>query len=152
MREVGEATIGSSQSGYPQDAAATDQTYEPRRFAALIVVGVITLALWLAVVVSLAPARLLTYVAFFVPLWASVTAFSSAAIYRIIGADGVPRPHLLRASVRRGALFAALVVANLGLVAGNRWTVPLFLVTLGVCLLVEMAVWSRQRFWADGVQ
>ena len=66
-----------------------------------MIIGVIALAVWLAVVTSLAPARLLTYVAFFAPLWVAVAALSSAAIYRIAGADGEPRLHFSGDGLRR---------------------------------------------------
>jgi len=68
---------------------------------------------------------------------------SAAGLYW--SAAGSPAVGLvaLRNAVRRGGLFAAAVVVNLALVAGHKWTVPGFLVILGVAGVLELVGWVR---------
>jgi hypothetical protein len=147
VREAGDAAVGASFLDLHTEADSLYQAYDPRRFAALILVGAISLAVWFAVVVSLAPARLLTYIAFFAPLAVAITCLCAAGIYRLVGGDGRPRLRLLGSSMRRGFLLSCAVVANMGFVAGRRWSPLLFLLILGICLAVELVTWSRHHLW-----
>jgi hypothetical protein len=83
------------------------------------------------VVFTVPPARLLTYLAFFAPLWIALASSSAIGAYAIVWRLGnVPD---LPSCSRRGALLATFSVANLGLLATHHWS-PLILVLSAVAL------------------
>ena len=100
-------------------------------------------AIWLAVVLSLSPARLLTYLAFFAPLAAALTATGAIVAYglewRFAGAPG------LRRSTVQGGLLAALVIVNLALLAAHHWVLPVGTATLVAAVVVGIILESRSR-------
>jgi hypothetical protein len=92
-------------------------------------------AVWLTVVFSLQPARLLTYLAFFLPLSVALTASATIGLYALEWRMGrLPR---LRAELRRGALLSGAVIANLAFLAAHRWSLLVFGVAVLLCLTVE---------------
>lgn len=86
-------------------------------------VGLVALSawsIWVTVLFSLEPARLLTYLAFFLPLAVALAATGTLAAYWMEWKmGGMPS---LRISYRRGALFALALTANLALAAGHKWS------------------------------
>jgi hypothetical protein len=90
-------------------------------------------SIWITVLFSLEPARLLTYIAFFVPLGLALAATASLGAYGLDWRSG--RRPSLHSATRRGLLFALLAVANLSFLAAHRWSpvvgVVLILLTLG---------------------
>jgi hypothetical protein len=92
--------------------------------AALAVVAAGAFAVWLTVALTVPPARLLTYLAFFTPLWICLAAGGTIAAYAADALSG--RLSELGRCGRRGALFATFVIANLALFAAHRWNVVLF--------------------------
>ncbi len=120
-----------------------EQLYDVRRFVALLAAGSFSLAIWLGVVFTVSPERLLTYLAFFVPLSIALACLTAASIYRIRGGNGMSRPDLLRSAVRQGCLFACFCVVNLGLMAAHRWSVVSFVLFVTAAAAVEVYVWSR---------
>lgn len=109
---------------------APDRQY----LAVLAIIALAAWAIWIAVTLTLAPARLLTYLAFFTPLSIAIAATSAVVIYTLEWRAG--RFPTLRGSVRRGGLVAALIIANLALLASHHWSVP----AAGVTILGAIAV------------
>lgn len=102
--------------------------------AAVAGIAVAGWAVWAIVLLTLAPARLLTYLAFFAPLAVALAATSALAIYAAEWRSG--RLPSLRASIRRGTLVALLIVASLALQASHHWSVP----GAGISILAALAV------------
>jgi hypothetical protein len=101
--------------------------------AALGLASVAAWAVWLTVVLTLQPARLISYVAFLLPLALALTATGSIVLYAVEWRLGqLPS---LRAEVRRAALVAGVVVANLALLAAHRWSI----LVLGLSALLAIA-------------
>ena len=118
---------------------APDRQY----LAVAALVAGLSWAVWATVILTIAPERLLTYLAFFLPLWTALTASGSLVAYGVSWRRGyLPS---LRACVRRGALVASYVVANLALVAAHRWTVIFGLATLAFA--VGWDVLLTRRSW-----
>jgi hypothetical protein len=113
-----------------------------RHYLALTgVIGIAAWAVWATVLLTLPPARLLTYLAFFTPMFVGMAAVGALASYAVDWRRGFYPS--LRASLRRGVLAAAVVVANLAFLAAHRWT-PLFAaVSVGMVAAVEAAVYWR---------
>lgn len=103
--------------------------------AALLLVAVACLAIWAAVLLTLQPARLLTYLAFFVPLATAVAALATIGAYVVEWRRGL-FPSLGRCA-RRGALFSAVIVANLAAQAAHRWSVLVALGSIGVGIILD---------------
>ncbi len=112
----------------------------------LFTLGLIALAgwgAWLAVLFTLPPSRLLTYVAFFAPMAVALTATASLGAYAVEWRRGLYPS--LRACVRRGFLFALLVIANLAVLAAHRWTVLFGAASAGAVILIELWFSLRRR-------
>jgi hypothetical protein len=116
---------------------APDRQY----LGALGLVALSAWAVWLTVLFSLEPARLLTYIAFFFPLSVALAATGSLAVYGFEWRGGT-RPSL-RLAGRRGLLFALFVVANLALLAAHRWSPVTGVLTVIVVLGLEAAALRR---------
>ncbi len=97
---------------------APDQHY----LAVLAVIAIAAWGAWGTVLLTLAPARLLTYLAFFAPLGVALAATSSLVVYAAEWRSG--RIPSLRATVRRGILVALVIIVNLALEASHHWSVP----------------------------
>lgn len=97
---------------------------------------------WLAVILSLAPSRLLTYLAFFLPLSFALAATGTLAAYAVEWRREL-LPSLVRAG-SRGILFAAVVVTNLTFQAAHRWTPIVTVVALAIAVLIDLGItWRR---------
>lgn len=83
---------------------------------------------WLLVLLNLQPARLISYTAFFTPLWVALAASGALVAYGIDWRRGL-MPGLIQ-SGRRGALAASVVVLNLALLASHHWSLPVGAITL----------------------
>jgi hypothetical protein len=118
-------------------ARAPDRHY----LAALAVVGAVSWTAWLLVATNLAPARLLTYIAFFLPLTASI--FATATLLSYAAERRLRRFPSLTASARRGALTAALITVNLALQAAHEWNPLIALATVAVVLAANLLVERR---------
>ncbi len=109
--------------------------------AALALVALVGWAGWIVAVLAIPPARLLTYVAFFTPLWIAVTASGAMAAYGITWQRGlIPS---LRACLRRGALAASVVVVNLAVLAAHKWTIILGTVTIAAAIGADVLLSRR---------
>lgn len=130
--------VGSS-PGYSSVRDEPAGTFEPARLLALLGVGTVALAVWIGILLTVAPHRLLTYLAFFVPLWIFVACFGAGGLYWL--AARAARTHLrtLANSVRLGCLVASLIVVNLSLAAAHRWTPVFFLASAAVAGVVEFS-------------
>lgn len=102
--------------------------------AVLAVIAVAAWAAWVTILLTLAPARLLTYLAFFAPLGVALAATAALVIYAAEWRAG--RFPSLGASVRRGVLVGLLIVVNLALQASHHWSVP----GAGISVLGAIAV------------
>lgn len=102
--------------------------------ASLLVVAAVAWAVWLVVFLTVAPAKLLTYLAFLAPLWLAIVATGAILTYGVEWQRGfVPS---LPGSIRRGAWLASLVVANAALRFAHHWGWP---VAVGMVLLAAAA-------------
>jgi hypothetical protein len=90
---------------------------------------------WVTVLFSLEPARLLTYLAFFAPLGIALTATASLAAYGLEWRRG--KQPSLRVSVRRGALVGSLIIANLAFQAAHHWSIVVGVLSVLVVLGTE---------------
>lgn len=122
-----------------RDRQAPDRYY----LAAIVAVGILAWLLWGAVLLTLAPSRLLTYVAFFAPLAVAVAATGSVVAFlaeRHLGY--IPR---LGVALRRGVLAAAVGVVNLAALAAHKWLLVIGGVTLIGAVVVDIAVERREN-------
>jgi hypothetical protein len=110
--------------------------------AALGLVAATSWAVWLTVVFSLPPARLLTYLAFFVPLGLAIGATSAIGLHLADTRAG--RVPGLRQSIRRGYLIAGVIVANLAFLAAGRWSVLVLGVSTLAALCIEVGTARRE--------
>jgi hypothetical protein len=113
----------------------------------LAVIGVIAVAawaVWLAVLLTLPPSRLLTYLGFFTPMFVGIAAIGALVSYAVDWRRGFYPS--LRVSLRRGLLAGALVVTNLAFLAAHRWTSILGLITVAAVVGVEVLMdWRAAR-------
>lgn len=109
--------------------------------AALALIAGAATCVWLGVLFTLAPARLLTYAAFFAPLSVALTAIGAIGAYAVEWRRGIAPS--LRACTRRGALSAAVVVANLALLAAHRWIIPVGVSSVMVAVIIDV-VWQHR--------
>jgi hypothetical protein len=116
---------------------------DPHRPAALILAGGAALLVWLAVVIAIPPHRLLTYLAFFVPFWVFVASSTAAGLYWFASESQESSRLALKNAVRRGAIVASLLVANLALLAAHRWQPVSAVILLGIAGAVELAGYVR---------
>jgi hypothetical protein len=106
-------------------------------------VAVLAWTAWVIVLVEIAPARLLTYLAFFMPLTVALTATATVAAYAVEWRAG--RPHSLIVCGRRGTLVAAVVILNLAILAAHRWSLAVGGITVAAAVLAELAFIQRDR-------
>jgi hypothetical protein len=117
---------------------APDRQY----LGAIALVALSAWSIWITVLFSLEPSRLLTYIAFFVPLSIALAA-SGALVAYAVDWQGGKRPSL-RASLRHGFLFAFLAIANLSFLAAHRWSLVIGAITILLVLGLEASA-IRQR-------
>lgn len=119
---------------------ASDRQY----LVALTAAALAGWALWLAVVLTVHPARLLTYLAFFLPL-----SFALVCTVAILAYAADWRMRLLSSlgrCIRRGVLVAAVIEVNLAIVAAHRWTFALAAISVAIALGIDFAI-SRRRLY-----
>lgn len=109
--------------------------------AALALVGAASWAVWLTVIFSLPPARLLTYLAFFIPL--ALAVICTAAVVSYAAEWRMGRLPDLKTPIRRGALFSAVLIANLAFQAAHHWSLIVFGVAALLAVAAEAAVGHR---------
>jgi hypothetical protein len=107
----------------------------------LCIIAAAAWAVWLTVFLTLPPARLLTYLAFFTPLFVAVAATGAVLAYAVEWQRGYYPS--LTVCLRRGALLAAVVVSNLSFLAAHRWVLPVVVVSVVAAVLVDIGVASR---------
>jgi len=101
--------------------AARSRAPDRHYLAALALVAATAWVCWLVVLLTIPPARLLTYLAFFAPLWIAVSASGAMAAYGVLWRrDSYPS---LGVCARRAALAATVLVVNLAILAGHRWNI-----------------------------
>ena len=111
--------------------------------AAWLVGALLSWLVWLIVVFTVAPARLLTYLAFFVPLWVALSATGAVATYAIEWKyTAIPS---LRTCARRGAEAATAVIANIALLAAHRWNLLIGASFVVAAVLLEVGLTRRKR-------
>lgn len=92
-------------------------------------------AAWIVVLIYVPPARLLTYAAFFIPLWLALAATSAMGAYGIEWKrGGFPSP---RRCTRRGALIASVITVNLAFQFAHRWSLPVGAVSILLVASIE---------------
>lgn len=115
-----------------------------RRYLILLgITATVSWAIWLAVLFTLAPARLLTYLAFFIPFSVALAATATLAAYAIDWRRGL-FPNLVTCA-RRGIVLALVITANLAFVAAHRWILPVGGITVVAAVLSEIALEHRER-------
>ncbi|HEY8684837.1 MAG TPA: hypothetical protein VIO57_04450 [Chloroflexota bacterium] len=117
------------------------QSPDRHYLAAVALAALAGWAVWGIVLLTLAPSKLLTYLAFFIPLAVAASATATLVAYGL----EQRRTHYasLRTAGRRGASIAAVVVLNLAFLAAHRWTV--FLAALSVVAAVAVDVIAARR-------
>lgn len=109
--------------------------------AVLALVALAAWALWLVVLLTLPPARLLTYLAFFLPLGIALSVTGALVSYAADWRFGA-LPSLRRA-LRRGLLLAGVVILNGALLAAHLWS-PLLLIGSAVVASAADTVMARR--------
>ena len=89
-------------------------------------------AVWAIVLFSLAPSKLLTYIAFLAPLAVALAATGTLAAYAF--EHQRHQYATLRPAFRRGFSFSVVVIVNLSLLAAHRWSI----VVPAVCVLAAV--------------
>lgn len=126
--------------------AATSRRQSPDHhyLVVFLLVAVVAWGIWLAVVVALPPTRLLTYLAFFVPLSVALAATGAVGAYALDRRLG--KFSGLVTSARRGAEFSVAVVANLALLSAHHWTLIVPLVTVILAAGTELVIARRESY------
>ncbi len=98
-------------------------------------------AVWGVVVFTLAPSKLLTYLAFFLPLAVALTSTATLVAYGLEHR----RTHYasLTGAGRRGVSFGAVAIVNLAFLAAHRWTVFLAAVTVVAAIAIDVVAARR---------
>lgn len=123
--------------------AARTRAPDRHYLASLFLVAAVCWALWLTVLFTVPPVRLLTYIAFLTPLCVALAASGALLAYAIDWQRGLA-PSLSTCG-RRGVLGALLVVLNLAAQAAHRWTPLLALGSVVGVVVVDLllAQWDR---------
>lgn len=130
-------SLGEVRRRKSRHRSTDDRSY----LAVLVFVGAMGWALWSAVLLSLRPARLLTYLAFFVPLSAALAATLALGLYWLeYRRHGFP---LVTRAVRRGTLVSTVACANLAMQAAHRWNPVVLVVAVGAGFLVDAVAGRR---------
>gem|GEM_PF-5476388 len=95
--------------------------------------------MWLVVLFTIAPHRLLTYLAFFVPLFILVTTGVGGLLLTFRLALPAEEDAALAVALRRGGLLATVVVISLALAAANKESLLGFILTLVIAAAMESA-------------
>jgi hypothetical protein len=109
--------------------------------AALALLAAMSWGAWMTVLTSSAPAKLLTYVAFLLPLALALASTGTIVFYGIDWRRGLYPS--LRVCGRRAVLAAAVVVINLACLGAHFWLIPVGAVTIAAAVLAEIAFSNR---------
>lgn len=139
----GRPGAASTLPGYGSRRVPSHYAFDPRRFVALLALGLLSLLVWIAVLDSVPPHRLLTYLAFFIPMTLWIGSFSAAALYWTGHRRRTAGSAAFENSARRGGFIAASIVANLALVAARKWSLAAFLVVVCCAGIIELIAWAR---------
>ena len=116
--------------------AESTRLHDYQYIIAVVPVALVAWALFLTVALTVPPSKLLTYVAFFLPLWIALWATGCLAFY--LGETLFIGPSDLGDSVRRGCLLALFAVVNLAALAAHHWSVALLGVSATAAVLVDL--------------
>lgn len=106
--------------------------------AALALIAAMSWAGWLTVVMTLAPSRFLSYLAFFIPLTLALVTSLTIVLY-VFDAYRHAFPSLAT-SLRRASLGSGVVVVNLAALGGRLWVVAVGALSVVAALLIEIAL------------
>jgi hypothetical protein len=117
------------------------QSPDHHYLAAVALAALVGWVVWCAVLLTLPPSKLLTYMAFFIPLAVAVASTATLVAYGL----EQRRAHYatLRSAGRRGASFAAVVIVNLACLAAHRWTVLLAALTIVAVIALDIVAARR---------
>jgi hypothetical protein len=118
------------------------QSPDNHYLAALALIALVGWAAWAIVLFNLSPSKLLTYLAFFVPLAVALTASATLAAYLVEYQR--QKYASLRSAGRRGASFAAVVVVNLAFLAAHRWSVIVAALTILAAVAADVLASRRE--------
>ncbi len=104
--------------------------------ASIAVLAGLGWAIWLTVLFTVPPSRLLTYVAFSAPLSLGLGATSTLIAYAV--EFRTTRVASVGRSIRRGSFLSVLVIGNLALLGAHRWTVLALVAMLAVILVLDL--------------
>jgi hypothetical protein len=119
------------------------QTPDRYYLTILALVAAMGWAAWLTVVMSVAPSRLLSYVAFFTPLAVALVATGTVGLYAIDWWRGALPS--LQTSLRRAVLVTAVIEVNLAFLGGRHWLAGVVAVSVAAAVLIEVAFSVRNR-------
>ncbi|MGH2449320.1 MAG: hypothetical protein ACRDFS_12055 [Chloroflexota bacterium] len=112
----------------------------------LIGLGVLAAGSWLAwalVVLNIPPHKLVTYAAFFVPLWLALASTATLVSYAAERRRGdYPK---LRVDARRGVLVASVIAVNLAFEFAHAWSLPILLISIVLAAGIEGAYQRREE-------
>jgi 4-amino-4-deoxy-L-arabinose transferase-like glycosyltransferase len=117
------------------------QSPDHHYLAAVALAALVGWTVWGVVVFTLSPSKLLTYLAFFIPLAVAVTSTATLVAYGLEHR----RTHFasLTTAGRRGVLVGAVVVINLAFLAAHRWTVLLPAITIVAAIAIDLIAVRR---------
>lgn len=97
--------------------------------------------MWGVVVFTLPPSKLLTYLAFFLPLSVALTSTATLLAYGLEYRR--TRYASLRVAGRRGVEFGCVAIVNLAFLAAHKWTVILAVVSVVAAIAVDVFATRR---------
>jgi hypothetical protein len=119
------------------------QTPDRYFLAAIGLVAAMGWGAWITVLMSLPPSRLLSYLAFFIPLAVALTGTGTIAIYTFQWWRGAIGD--LWTSARQAFLATAVVEVNLGFLGARLWLIAIAAASIAAAVMIEVTMWSRSR-------
>jgi hypothetical protein len=117
--------------------SAPDRHY----LAVVLLISLAAWGAWAAVVLTLQPAKLLTYLAFFSPLFIAVSGTLTLGHYAVDWQRGLMPD--LAVCLRRGLLVGAILIGNLAAQSAHRWNIAIALASVVVAAGIDLALRYR---------
>lgn len=117
------------------------QSPDRHYLAAIGLAALAAWAIWAVVLFSLAPSKLLTYIAFLAPLAIALAATGTLGAYAF-----EHRRHqyaTLRPAFRRGFSLSGVTIINLSFLAAHHWSVIVFAVSALAAVIAEVVALRR---------
>ncbi|GAC1472267.1 MAG: hypothetical protein PVSMB7_24740 [Chloroflexota bacterium] len=109
--------------------------------AVLVTLAILCWTVWASVLMTVAPARLVTYLAFFLPLSGALVSTGVLLFFAIDWRRG--RLPEWPVCGRRAVLATTVIVVNLSCLGARLWLVPLGAATVAAAVMGEVALSAR---------